>query len=119
IVAMTSAAGNQKVLEAVRAGALGYLAKSATQAELLDALRKVHRGEFCLSAALTRQLLQHWNRPASPACAVTAREGELPRLVAKGLSNREVGERLNITEATVRTHLTHLFGKLGAANRVE
>ena len=118
IVAMTSAAGYRKVLEAMRAGALGYLAKSATQAELLAAVRKVHRGEPWLPAALTRQLLQHWSRP-NPAGAVTAREAELLRLVAKGLSNREVGEQLGITEATVRTHLTRLFGKLGAANRVE
>jgi two-component system, NarL family, response regulator LiaR len=78
----------------------------------------VHRGEPWLPAALTRQLLQHWSRP-NPAEAVTAREAELLRLVAKGLSNREVAEQLGITEATVRTHLTRLFGKLGAANRVE
>jgi len=119
IVVMTSAAGYQRVLEAVRAGALGYLAKSATQAELLAAVRKVHRGEPWLPAALTRQVLQHWSHRPNPGEAVTAREGELLRLVAKGLSNREIAGQLSIAEATVRTHLTRLFGKLDAANRVE
>jgi NarL family two-component system response regulator LiaR len=118
IVAMTSAAGNQKVLEAVRAGALGYIAKSAAQDELVAALRRVHRGEPCLPAALTRQLLAQWSRPPASE-GITKREGEILRLVAKGLPNQEIALRLHIAEPTVRTHLTHLFGKLGAANRVE
>lgn len=119
IVAMTSTAGHQRVLEAVRAGALGYLAKSAEQAELLAGVSRVHRGELCLPAALTRRLLQSWSQGPRSAGTITPREGELLRLMAKGLSNREIARRLRIAEATVRTHLSHLFGKLGAANRVE
>jgi len=119
IVALTGIADSEKVIEMVRAGALGYLAKNADRAELLAALRKVHRGEPCLPAAFTRRLLQHWSHGRNAAEELTAREGELLRLVAKGLSNQEIADRLQIAEATVRTHLTHVFGKLGAANRVE
>jgi len=119
IVALTSAAAGAKLLEMVRAGALGYLGKSAEQAELLAGIRKVYRGEPCLPATLTRQLLQHCSQPAERRDGLTEREGELLRLVAKGLSNPEIAERLHVAEGTVRTHLTHVFGKLGADNRVE
>ena len=119
VVALTNAAVGAQVLEMVRAGALGYLGKSAEQADLLAGIRKVYRGEPCLPPALTRQLLQHWSQPAAPRDGLTEREGELLRLVSKGLSNPEIAGRLHIAEATVRTHLTHVFGKLGAANRVE
>jgi DNA-binding NarL/FixJ family response regulator len=119
VVALTSAASGAKVLEMVRAGALGYLGKSAGQAELLAGIRKVHRGEPCLPAGFTRQLLEHWGPPSGPRGGLTEREGELLRLVAKGLANLEIAARLHIAEATVRTHLTHVFNKLGAANRVE
>jgi len=119
IVALTGLADSEKVIEMIRAGALGYLAKSADRVELLAALRKVHRGEPCLPAVLTRQLLQHWSHGREAAEELTEREGQLLRLVAKGLSNQKIADRLQIAEATVRTHLTHVFGKLGAANRVE
>ena len=118
ILALTSAAGSEKLLEAVRAGALGYLSKSAERGELLSALHKVNRGEPWLPPALTRRLLQ-WSQPATALETLTEREAELLRLVAKGMANLAIGERLHISEATVRTHLTHIFSKLGAANRVE
>ncbi|HEX4963582.1 MAG TPA: response regulator transcription factor [Thermoanaerobaculia bacterium] len=119
ILALTSAAGNEKVLEAVRAGALGYLSKSVERADLLAALHKVTRGEPWLPPDLTRRLLKQWGKPATPPETLTEREAELLRLVAKGLANSTIADRLHISEATVRTHLTHIFGKLGAANRVE
>lgn len=118
ILALTSAAGSEKLLEAVRAGALGYLSKSAERSELLSALHKVNRGEPWLPPGLTRRLLQ-WSHPAPALEPLTEREAELLRLVAKGMANLAIGERLHISEATVRTHLTHIFAKLGAANRVE
>ncbi|MFY9822600.1 MAG: response regulator transcription factor [Thermoanaerobaculia bacterium] len=118
ILALTSAAGSEKLLEAVRAGALGYLSKSAERSELLAALHKVNRGEPWLPPGLTRRLLQ-MSPPAPATEPLTEREAELLRLVAKGMSNLAIGERLHISEATVRTHLTHIFAKLGAANRVE
>lgn len=121
VVALTGAADTEKVIEMVRAGALGYIAKGAGPDEFLSALRKVHRGEPCLPAAITRQLLKHWSREPAPGTEeeLTEREGELLRLVAKGLSNQEIADRLHIAEPTVRTHLSHIFGKLGASNRVE
>jgi NarL family two-component system response regulator LiaR len=119
ILALTSAAGSEKVQEAVRAGALGYLSKSADRSELLAALHKVNRGEPWLPPSLTRRLLQQWSQPAMPLETLTEREAELLRLVAKGMANLAIGDRLHISEATVRTHLTHIFSKLGAANRVE
>lgn len=117
IIALTGAASHEKVIEAVRAGALGYLAKTVGQAELVAAIRKVHGGEPYLPVSLTRELLRRWS--PLPAAELTAREADLLRLVAKGLGNQEIAERLHITEATVRTHLTRIFSKLGAVNRVE
>jgi two-component system, NarL family, response regulator LiaR len=120
VVTLTNAADSGKLVEMVRAGALGYVPKSAGPAELLAAIRKVHGGEPWLPVALTLRLLETWNRgPAAPEEGLTEREGELLRLVARGLSNHEIAARARITEATVRTHLTHVFAKLGVSNRVE
>lgn len=118
-VVVLSCAGLDKVLEAVRAGATGYVPKSATAEELVRALRSVNRGEPWLPPAFTRRLLESWGGKAAPVHELTRRETAVLRLVAQGFSNDAIGVRLSISEATVRTHLTRVFDKIGAVNRVE
>jgi NarL family two-component system response regulator LiaR len=118
-VVVLSCAGLDRVLQAVRAGAMGYVPKSATAEELVQAVRNVHRGEPWLPPAFTRRLLESWGGKAVPVHDLTRRETTVLRLVAQGFSNTAIGERLGISEATVRTHLTRVFDKIGAVNRVE
>lgn len=121
IVALTGADGDAQVLAAVEAGALGYLAKTSKPADFLGAIRRVARGEPWLPPALTRKLLAHlWPAPPGPYQEpLTERELEVLREMAKGKSNQQIAEDLHLAEVTVRTHVSHVLGKLGAGNRVE
>ena len=118
VVVLSSSDIDQHVLPALRAGALGYVSKNANTEELLEAIHRVAAGKASMPAELTRQLLAHLDddgtgEPLSP------REEEILVQVAKGLGNREVGERLHISEGTVRTHVSNILAKIGASNRVE
>lgn len=121
-----------KVLEAIRAGASGYLLKGATGEKIVQALQEVCAGGTVIQPSLARRLLQHFRAPASaPAPAVagkgsaepmrnlSARETEILQLIAKGVSNSEAAQLLGISRATIRTHLEHIYQKLEVANRVE
>jgi NarL family two-component system response regulator LiaR len=110
-----------EALVAVRAGALGYLTKTASQEELCEAIRRVHRGEPALPSALNRKLLGHVmpNSRMVATEALTQRELEVLGLVARGLENHDISEKLLVSEATVRTHLHNMLSKLGLSNRVE
>lgn len=121
VVILTSPDSEEEVVAALEAGALGYLAKTAPQSDFLAALRTVHRGEAWLPAGLTRRILGRL-RPAASGPAVeelTRREFEVFELLASGLANGEIADRLGIAEITVRTHVSHLFAKLGVSNRVQ
>jgi DNA-binding NarL/FixJ family response regulator len=120
VVALTGSEGDTLVLAAIEAGALGYLAKTADREEFLAAIRRVARGEPWLSAHLTRKLLAHLKpaRAGSPE-QLTEREKGVLRLLARGRSNQQIADELHIAEATVRTHVSHILGKLEARNRVE
>jgi DNA-binding NarL/FixJ family response regulator len=115
------------VVEALRAGASGFLGKGVEPAQLLDAIRLVADGEALLSPAATRGLIARFlshpepGSPADPAAlsALTPRELEVLRLVAAGLSNQEVAERLFVTQATAKTHANHAMAKLGARDRAQ
>ncbi len=121
ILVLTASGLDAQVLAAVEAGALGYLAKTAEREELIAAIRRVGQGELYLPAGLTRQLLTHLHsRPSrTSAEALTAREEEVLRLLARGWSNQRIAEELSISEITIRTHVSHILGKLGASNRVQ
>jgi DNA-binding NarL/FixJ family response regulator len=127
-VLILSASGEQAdVLEAVKAGATGYLVKSASRAELLDAVRKVAEGEAVYTAGLAGLVLGEYRRlsaaPKAPAeeerPILTERETEILRMVAKGLSSTQIAERLVISHRTVQNHTQNTLRKLQLHNRVE
>jgi NarL family two-component system response regulator LiaR len=122
ILVLTSFAGDDKVFPAIKAGALGYLLKDSEPEDLLRGIEQVHRGEPSLHPTIARKVLQEMQRPSErpPTQApLTDRELEVLRLVATGLTNREIAERLMVTEATVRSHVSNVLGKLHLANRVQ
>jgi len=120
VIALTSPDAEREVLSAIQAGALGYLAKTSPQTEFLEAIRQVAQGDAWLPPHLTRRLLGQIRRPGPPAVEpLTPREHEVLGLLARGASNRKIAGRLGVAEITVRTHVSHILGKLGVSNRVE
>ena len=125
-VLMLSASGEQQdVLDAVKAGALGYLLKSAGRTEFLDAVARTAAGDPVFTPGLAGLVLGEYRRlaadPAPPADTpqLTVRETEVLRLVAKGLSYRQIAERLVLSHRTVQNHVQNTLGKLQLHNRVE
>jgi NarL family two-component system response regulator LiaR len=122
VLVLTSYSGDDKVIPAIEAGALGFLLKDSAPSDLIRAIRHVHAGRSSLDPAVAAQVLLELKRPAkgpSPPDPLTDREMEVLRLVATGLSNAEVAAQLVITEATVRSHVSNILGKLHLANRVQ
>ncbi len=121
VVALTGAAGEDEVLAAVEAGAQGYLAKTSSRQDFLEAIRWVARGGAWLPARITRRLLTRLTPRPAPEVPepLTGREIEVLGLVARGWSNRRISRELSIADITVRTHVSHILGKLGVSNRVE
>ncbi len=117
IVLMTAHETDARVIEAVRAGAAGYVAKSATAESYLGAIRRVNRGETALPLHITRQVLRNEDPPVPET--LTPRQMEILRLLAKGLSNQEIAGEIGVSNATVVTHVRNVFAKLGVCNRVE
>ena len=126
-VLMLSASGEQQsVLDAVKAGASGYLLKSAAQAEFLDAVGRTAAGDTVFTAGLAGLVLGEFRRlavepPAADGMApkLTERETEVLRLVAKGMSYRQIADRLVLSHRTVQNHVQNTLGKLQLHNRVE
>lgn len=101
---------------AIEAGATGYLLKDTPAETLFDAVRATAAGETVLSPAVATRLASHLRRPASSG-VLSTREREVLALVARGRSNRAVAEELFVSEATVKTHLVHVYEKLGVSDR--
>jgi NarL family two-component system response regulator LiaR len=122
ILVLTTFAGEDKIFPAIKAGALGYHLKDSHPEELVRAIRQVHRGESSLHPVIARKVLEELShpseRPPTPD-PLTPREVEVLRLVAQGLENWEIAEKLVITEATVRTHVSNITGKLHVASRTQ
>jgi DNA-binding NarL/FixJ family response regulator len=127
VLAITTFDLDEYVVEALRAGASGFLLKDATPDELVHAVRVIGAGNALLAPTVTRRLLDQYARrlpPATPESVevldrLTSRELAVLKLLARGHSNAEVGQALHLAETTVKTHVAHLLAKLGLADRVQ
>jgi NarL family two-component system response regulator LiaR len=122
ILVLTSFAEDDKVYTAIRSGAAGYLLKDATPRELVQAIRDVHRGQLSMHPSIANKVMRELQRSSSlPPTEepLTEREVEVLRLVAQGLTNQEIADRLVISERTVRAHVSNILGKLYLANRTQ
>ncbi|MFF8382428.1 response regulator [Streptomyces kanasensis] len=118
VLVLTTYDTDTDTLPAIEAGATGYLLKDAPREELFAAVRAAAAGRTVLSPAVASRLVSAVRSPAPPADgALSAREREILSLVARGTSNRAIAAELFISEATVKTHLTHIYGKLGVRDR--
>lgn len=130
IIVLTTFDLDEYVMEAIRAGASGFLLKDAPPEEMLAAIRTVHQGDAVIAPSSTRRLLEHMvtaltpESAADPAAAdavatLTEREHEVLVLMARGRSNTEIASELFVAEATVKTHVGRILAKLGARDRVQ
>jgi len=130
VIVLTTYADDESVFAALEAGARGYLTKDATASEIQRAIRTVHAGEALLDPSVQRRLIERalsaTSAPetAAPALAaypdgLTQREAEVLREIAAGRSNREIAERLVISEATVKTHVNNIFSKANLRDRAQ
>ena len=115
IVVLTTYETDASILTAIEAGASGYLLKAAPQEEILAGIRSVARGDVALAPSIAALLVSRMK--AGPAITLSPRETEVLALVAQGLSNPEIGRTLFLGEATVKTHLLHVFEKLEVSDR--
>ena len=114
VVILTTYESDASILTAIEAGASGYLLKAAPQDEILAGVRSVARGEVALAPSIAAMLVQ---RVAKPAVTLSPRETQVLALVAQGSSNPAIAAALFVSEATVKTHLLHVFEKLGVSDR--
>jgi two-component system, NarL family, response regulator LiaR len=121
VIVLTSFLDDEKIFAAVRAGAAGYLLKDVRPQELGEAIRTVSRGEALLHPAVASKLMQefaHEDGP-SPAQALTEREMEVLRLIARGRANKEIARELGVAEKTAKTHVSNILQKLNLADRTQ
>ncbi|HET7476238.1 MAG TPA: response regulator transcription factor [Dermatophilaceae bacterium] len=125
VLVLTTFDLDEYVIEALRAGASGFLLKDATPEELVHAVRVIFAGEALVAPAVTRRLLDRFARllpPTLPAqdsgTGLTNRESSVLRLVAAGLTNAEIADSLHVAQSSVKTHIGHLLAKLGVTDRV-
>lgn len=114
VLILTNYDSDADILGAIEAGAAGYLLKDAPPEELTSAIRRAVAGQTVLGPAVAGRLVA---RVSDPQAALSTREIEVLALASEGLANREIGRRLHISETTVKSHLAHIFTKLGVGNR--
>jgi len=126
ILMLTTFDLDEYVYEAMKAGASGFLLKDAPRDQLVGAVRTVAAGDALLAPALVRRLVEDFVRRPAPGARpraeledLTERELEVLTLIARGLANAEIAARLFVSEATVRTHVTHILAKLGLRDRIQ
>lgn len=115
ILVLTTYDTDEAIVRAVEAGAAGYMLKDSPTEDLVDAVRRAAAGETVLAPPITKRLVERMHK-VSPD-ALTSREIDVLREVANGNTNAEVAERLHISEATVKTHLIHIYDKLAVSDR--
>jgi DNA-binding NarL/FixJ family response regulator len=124
-IALTTYADDATVLGALRAGARGYLTKDAGAEEIRAAVEAVARGEAALDPAIQHHVLAAVSAPADASAGIetpddlTPREVDVLQLIAEGLTNTEIAERLVVSAATVKSHVNHIFAKIGARDRAQ
>ena len=126
VLVLTTFDMNEYVYEAMKSGASGFLLKDVRPEQLADAVRTVARGDALLAPAITRRLIEEFVRRPPPGTntppgldQLTEREGEVLKLIARGLSNEEIAKQLFVSMATVKTHVTHILTKLDLRDRVQ
>jgi len=115
VLVLTTFDTDSDVLPAIEAGATGYLLKDAPRDELVRAVRSAHRGESVLSPSVAGRLMGRVRRPSDGT--LSKREREVLALIADGTTNREAAKKLFVSEATIKTHLLHIYDKLGVRDR--
>lgn len=121
VIILTSFLDAEKALACIEEGAMGYLTKDIQPADLADAIRAVHRGEPRLHPEVTKRLMRRTAQPEARRSRelLTPRELEVLRALAQGLTNREIAERLVISETTVKTHISSILSKLQLTDRTQ
>ena len=129
VVVLTTYADDHSVIQALRAGACGFLTKDATSEQIADALQAATRGAAAIDPAVQHHLVKaiartaplEWTPPDESRLpdGLTPREATVLTLIAEGLSNSEIAERLTVTETTVKSHVNHLYSKTGARDRAQ
>ncbi|MGE5462058.1 MAG: response regulator [Syntrophothermus sp.] len=122
ILVLTNFAGEEMIFPAIKAGAMGYHLKDSSPEALIEAIRQVNQGVASLHPSIAKKLLdelQHDAKQPLAAEPLTQREVEILRLIAQGYENRDIAEKLVISEATVRTHVSNILGKLHLASRTQ
>lgn len=122
ILVLTSFSESDRVYQAIKAGALGYMLKDTTRAQLLQSIRDVACGQASLHPSIAMKVIQEFNRPSDTnhtIDTITRRELEVLRLIARGLSNQEISRALNIHERTIAKYVSNILNKLHVANRTQ
>lgn len=121
VLILTAYDDDPYVLAVLQAGANGYVLKTSSPADIIQAVKDVYEGKSVLDPALTKKLLTQLSAPKMPQAVekLTEREMEVLQLVGKGFTNKAIGVQLNISDRTVQGHLAHIFNKLQAASRTE
>ena len=119
VVALTSVLEDAAVTDAVSAGAIGYVLKTAESEDVRYAIKAAARGETYISPAALKGLMRNMAAPEPASAPLTPREIEVLRLLAAGRSNREIATALSVTDQTVKSHVSHILGKLGVFSRTQ
>lgn len=122
ILVLTNFAGEDMIFPAIKAGAMGYHLKDSSPEALIEAIRQVSRGVASLHPSIAKKVLDELHnadKQSAPGESLTQREMEVLRMIAQGYENKEIGEKLVISEATVRTHVSNILGKLHLASRTQ
>jgi len=119
VVMLTSYADERRAMEAVDAGASGFLLKDASPRDVAAAIRAAHRGEAVLHPSVAAKLLAERRRPPAAHTDLTGRELEVLRLIARGLQNKQIAAQLHVSEKTVKTHVSAILRKLDVTDRTQ